>query len=80
MQPDIQSLTARGHKLFDKLGMLDDAERSLVRPFVAWFEIFLNDMRPKPATETKTWNVVSFEGFTSRRVRRTEFARRRATA
>ena len=80
MQPDIQYLTARGLKLLDKLGMLDDAERSLVRPYVACLELFLDDVRPKPAVEIETSNIVSFEDLTSRRVQRAEVARRRASA
>ena len=79
MQPDIQSLTARGLKLLDKLGMLDDAERSLVRPYVACLELFLDDVRPRSFSESKTSNIVSFEDVTSRRVQRAEIARRRTT-
>ncbi|OLP54845.1 hypothetical protein BJF92_13630 [Rhizobium rhizosphaerae] len=80
MQHDIQSLTARGLKLHDKLGMLDNAERSLVLPYVACLELFLDDVCPKPAVEIETSNIVSFEDVTSRRVQRAEIAQRRTTA
>lgn len=80
MQPDIQSLTARGLMFLDKLGMLDDAERSLVRPYVACLELFLDDVRPRSLSDNRTSNVVPLEDLTSRRVQRAEIARRRTTA
>jgi len=77
MQPDIMALNARGLKLLDKLDMLYETERPFVRSYVACLELFVDDVRPKPATEAKTSNVVSFEDVTSRRVQRAEIARLR---
>lgn len=75
--PDIQHLTARGLKLLGKLGMLSPAERSLVDPYVACLELYLDETRPAPA-QTHTPNVVSFEDATlARRVQRAEVERRR---
>ncbi|UNK37716.1 hypothetical protein MNR02_14795 [Shinella sp. H4-D48] len=77
MQPDIQSLTARGLKLLGKLGMLSPAERSLVDPYVTCLELYLDETRPAPA-QTPMSNVVSFEDATIvRRVQRAEVERRR---
>lgn len=80
MQPDIQDLTARGLKLLGKLGMLSPAERSVVDPYVACLELFLDETRPAPA-ETPPSNVLSFEdAATARRVQRAEIERRRVAA
>ena len=75
--PDIQDLTARGLKLLGKLGMLSPAERSLVDPYIACLELYLDETRPSPA-QTPASNVVSFEDATiARRVQRTEVQRLR---
>lgn len=77
MQPDIQELNARGLKLLRKLGMLTPAERSLVDPWVACLELYLDETRPAPAKAPPS-NVVSFEdATTARRVQRAEIERRR---
>ncbi|MFN3506633.1 MAG: hypothetical protein ACK4ZU_04090 [Allorhizobium sp.] len=77
MQPDIQDLTARGLKLLGKLGMLSQAERAVVDPFVACLELYLDETRPAPA-KTPPSNVLSFEdAATARRVQRAEIDRRR---
>lgn len=56
MQPDIQDLTARSLKLLGKLGMLSPAERSVVDPYVACLELFLDETRPAPAmTPPSKW-------------------------
>lgn len=77
MQPDIQDLTARGLKLLGKLGMLSPAERSLVDPYVACLELYLDETRPAPAQPPAT-NIVDFEdAVAARRVQRAEVERRR---
>ncbi|HEV7246225.1 MAG TPA: hypothetical protein VGN93_04465 [Shinella sp.] len=58
--PDIQDLTARGLKLLGKLGMLSPAERSLVDPYIACLELYLDETRAAPA-QSATSKVVSFE-------------------
>ncbi len=47
MQPDIPIIDRPGSQVLDKLGLLDDAERSLVRPYVACLELFLDDVRAR---------------------------------